>query len=77
MDEQWEEKLKEKHIPDIKYFHSSVNNTKCSIDDCEYAKEIYKLFNCDNNGYTPLHAKSDVLLLADVFAEKDYRKYMV
>ena len=33
MDKQWEEKLKEKRIPDIKYFHSSLDNTKCSIDD--------------------------------------------
>ena len=39
MDEDWENKL-----PDIKYFHSSLNNTEFSDDDFNYAKEIYKYF---------------------------------
>ena len=42
MDEDWENKLKEKELPDIEYFHSSLSNTKCSTDDYKYAKEIYK-----------------------------------
>ena len=33
MDQDWENKLKEKEWPDIKYFHISLNNTKCSVDD--------------------------------------------
>ena len=37
MDEELEKKLEEKHLPDIKCFHSSLNNTKCSDDDYEYA----------------------------------------
>ena len=46
MDEDWENKLKEKELLGIEYFHSSLSNTKCSIDDYNYAKEIYKIFGC-------------------------------
>ena len=38
MDEDWENKLKQKELFDIKYFQSSLNNTKCSVDDYNYAK---------------------------------------
>ena len=40
MDEDWENKLKQKELTDIKYFQSSLNNIKCSVDDYNYAKEI-------------------------------------
>ena len=42
MDQYWENKLKEKNyqILNIEYFHSSLSNTKCSIDDYNYAKEV-------------------------------------
>ena len=46
MDEDWENELKQKELPDIKYFHSNLNNTECSDDDYNYAKEIYKYFDC-------------------------------
>ena len=73
MDEDWENKLKEKELPDIEYFHSSLSNTKCSNDDYNYAKEIYKLSGCKKiNNYNNLYVKTDVLLLADVYAS--YRK---
>ena len=73
MDEDWENKLKEKELPDIEYFHSSLSNTKCSTDDYKYAKEIYKLFGCKKiNNYNNLFVKTDVLLLADVYVS--YRK---
>ena len=66
-------KMKEKEWPDIKYFHSSLTNTKCSIDDYSYANKIYNYFNCKNiKDYNDLYVKTDVLLLADVFAS--YRK---
>ena len=75
MDEDWENKLKQKELPDIKYFHSSLNNTKCSIDDYNYAKEIYIYFVCKEiSDYNDLYVKTDVLLLADVFIT--YRKKM-
>ena len=41
MDEDWEIKLKEKQLPDIQYFESSLNNTKYSNDDYQYAKEFF------------------------------------
>ena len=73
MDEDWKNKLKEKELPDIQYFHSSLTNTKCSIDDYSYANKIYNYFNCKNiKDYNDLYVKTDVLLLADVFAS--YRK---
>ena len=36
MDGDWKNKLKGKELSDIKYFHSSLSNTKCSIDDYNY-----------------------------------------
>ena len=72
-DEDQENKLKEKELPDIEYFHSSLSNTKCSIDDYNYAKEVYKLFRCKKiKDYNNLYVKTDVLLLADSYAS--YRK---
>ena len=69
MDEDWENKSKEKELPDIKYFHSILTNTKRSMDDYRYAKEIYNYFNCKNiKDYNDLYVKTDVLLLVDVFA---------
>ena len=51
MDENWKNKLKEKELPDIKYFHSSVANTKCSSSDYSYAKETFNYFECKNAKY--------------------------
>ena len=75
MDEDWENKLKEKKLPDIKYFHSSLNKTKCPTYGYNYAQEVYKYFNCKEiTDYSDLYVKTDVLLLADVFTS--YRKNM-
>ena len=58
MDEDLENKLKEKELPNIKYFHSSLNNTKYSVDDYNYAKVLYKYFNCEDIcNYNDLYAK--------------------
>ena len=38
MDEDWENELKQKELPDIKYFHSSLNNTKCLPDSYNHAR---------------------------------------
>ena len=75
VDKDWENKLEEKELPNIEYFHSSLSNTntKCSIDDHNYAKEVYMLFGCKKiKDYNDLYVKTDVLLLADAFAS--YRK---
>ena len=69
MDKDWENKLKEKELPNIEYFHSSFSNKKCSIDDYNYAKEIYKLLGCKKiKDYNNLNVKANVLLLADAYA---------
>ena len=76
VDEDWKNKLKEKELPDIKYFDSSLSNTKCSIDDYIYAKETYDYLECKNiKDYNDLYVKTDVLLLADVFGS--YRKKFI
>ena len=73
MDEDWENKLKEKELLDIKYFCSSLNNTKCSVDDCNYAKELHKYFSCEDIcNYNDFYVQTHVFLLANVFA--NYRK---
>ena len=75
IDEDWENKLKEKKLPDIKYFDSSLNKTKCPTYDYNYAEEVYKYFNCKEiTDYSDLYVKTDVLLLANVFTS--YRKNM-
>ena len=68
-----ENKLEEKELPNIKYFHSCLNNTKCSVDDYNYAKGIYNYFDCKEIKVChDLYVKTDVLLLAEVYAS--YRK---
>ena len=68
--EDWENKLKQKELPDINYFHSCLNNTKCSVDDCNHAREIYNYFGYEEStDYNNLYVKTDVLLLADVFSK--------
>ena len=73
MDEDWENKLKQKELPDIKYFHSSLNNAKCSADDYNHAKEIYNYFaSGEISDFKGLCLITDVILLANVFIA--YRK---
>ena len=48
MDENWENKSKEKKLPNIEYFHSSLSNTKFSIDDYNYENEIYNFLVVKN-----------------------------
>ena len=42
MDDNWEDKLKENILPDIEYFHSTLNNAKCSKSDHDYALHTFK-----------------------------------
>ena len=51
MDENWKNKLKDKDLPDIKYFQSSVANTKCSSSDYSCAKETFNYFEYKNAKY--------------------------
>ena len=45
MDDDWGEKLKEKELANTKYFHGSLDNTKCSNHDYGYAKKIMTALN--------------------------------
>ena len=75
IDEDWENKLKQKELPDIKYFHSSLNNAKCLADDYNHAKQTYNYFGFEEiSDYNDLHLITDLILLADVFIA--YRKKM-
>ena len=73
MNENWKNKLKQKELPNIKYFHSILADAKCSSSDYSYAKETFNYFEIKNiKDYNDLYVKTDVLLLADVYAS--YRK---
>ena len=68
MDENWENKLKEKKLRDIKHFHSILNNRECSDDDYNHARETFNYFGCKEiTDYIDLYVKTDVLSLANVF----------
>ena len=65
--------IRRKRIPDIEYFQSSLSNTKCSVNNYNYAKEVYKSFGCKKiKHYNNLYVKTDVFLSADAYAS--YRK---
>ena len=69
MNKDWQKRLKQKELPDTKYFYSSLSNTKCSNEDYKYAKEISNYFKCKNiRDYNDLYVETDVFLLADVLA---------
>ena len=72
MDEKWKSKLKDKQLPNIKYFDSTWNNEKCNQNDYDYVQYIFHSFKCRDLGvYNNLYIVTDVLLLGDIFA--DYR----
>ena len=72
MDEDCKNKFKQKELPDIKYFHSSLNNTKCLVGDSDSANEIYNYFGCEEIRDYNNYMLRMMLLLADVFTA--YRK---
>ena len=77
MDEDLENKLKETELPDIKYFHGSLNNTKRATDDYEYAQKVYDYFKCKEiTNYNDLYVKTDVLL-ADVCTSYRQKMYNI
>ena len=73
MNEDWENELEKKELPDIECFQSSLSNTKCSVNNYNYPKEVHKLFGCKKiKDYNNLYVKTDVFLLAEAYAS--YRK---
>ena len=78
MDEDWANKLKEKNLPDIKYFHSSLKNTECSDDDYNYAREIFNYFVCKEiTDYNDIYVQTHILLFADVFIAYRNKMYKI
>ena len=76
MDEKWKEKLKEKQIPPIECFVTKLSNMKCSKNDQEYTDYTFKDFKISEiTDYNNLYIKTDVLLLADIFADYGKRSY--
>lgn len=60
--------LKERQLPAIEKFFSTLNNKECTIEDYNHAIEVWNTFGCQNIGdYMELYLKADVLLLTDVF----------
>ena len=48
MDDDWKDKLKENKLPDIKYFHCTLNNENCRQDEYDYTLHTIKKFKCKN-----------------------------
>ena len=70
MDEKWKSKLKDKQLPNIKYFDSTLNNEKCNQNDYDYVQYIFNSFKCrDLRVYNNLYIATHVLLLGDIFAD--------
>lgn len=70
------EKLKERKLPQKKYFFNNIK--KCGISDEEYehTKIVWKFFNCKTLGeYQDVYNKCDILLLADDF--ENFRSSML
>ena len=72
-------KFKERKLPAIDCFFSSLKDCGISEEDYQRACDVWKVFDFKNLGeYDDLYLKTDVLLLCDVFEEfinvslKDY-----
>ena len=60
--------LEEKKLPAIECFFNDLTGKDISLDEYQFANEIFRVFKCRNiKDYLILYLKTDVLLLADVF----------
>ena len=76
MDDNWKDKLKENKLPDIEYFHSTLNNEKWIQSDYDYAQHIFKKFKCKNlKAYNDLYVLTDVVLLANILEDYTIKNY--
>ena len=67
-----------KKIPKQKHFYSSLTEEGISKENYNFAKKVWKKFNCKNLlQYTNLYCKIDTVLLAEVFQKfrKDMQKF--
>lgn len=67
--------IETRNFPDIESFYSSLSEETISKENYEFAKKVWKKFNCKNlSEYAELYCKIDTLLLAEVFQQ--FRKDM-
>ena len=63
-------KFEETGLPDIEKFHSALSDNDVSPNDYRHAQDVWDRYGIWNMGdYRNLYLKTDVLLLADVFAK--------
>jgi hypothetical protein len=63
------DKMNMNSLPPRNAFYSKLYGSECSLKDYSQAKTVWKAFNCEKFlDYHNLYLKSDVLLLADVWA---------
>ncbi len=62
------EKFKDKKLPEISDFHSSLNFTEITEEEYKSAKYIWREFNCKTlEDFHDVYVLLDTTLLADVF----------
>ena len=67
------DKFKEKELPAIGKFYSSLSNSNISKDDYNHAKKVWDLFKINNLGeYHDLYVQADTAQLIDVFENFRY-----
>ena len=63
------DKLNVNKLPSKKDFYSKLNDSNISDEDYEHAQKVWKEFKCETmRDYHDLYLKTDVLLLADIYA---------
>ena len=67
------DKFKEKELPTVDKFYSSLSNSNISKDDYNHAKKVWDLFKINNLGeYHDLYVQADTAQLSDVFENFRY-----
>ncbi|GFS36674.1 uncharacterized protein NPIL_109911 [Nephila pilipes] len=70
------EKCKDSCLPPISKFYNELNEEAISVEDYNHASRVFNQFNLSNLGeYCDLYAKTDVLLLTDLF--ENFRKICI
>jgi hypothetical protein len=70
------EKLKDKKLPDIKEFYSTLTQDTITEKEYKHAQNVWRTYKCKNLlDYHNLYLKTDVLILADAFEK--FRKFFL